>query len=123
MDCRVQTKFCPELSAAIDRKTRTDAALLRLRLDMCAGTIPYSMSAILSAMENCDDAMEAVWLEAGRVVHEESNPVSKNVYSRTNNRPLYGMLFNNAIVSITQKRIRQFFTKAPKAIRPHQNTV
>ena len=57
----MKNEFCPELNAAIDRKTETDAALLRLRLEVCAGTIPYSISAILSAMEDCDDAMEGVW--------------------------------------------------------------
>lgn len=54
-------EFCAALNAAIDTKTRADAALLRLRKDMCAGITPYSQSAILSAMENCDDAMEGVW--------------------------------------------------------------
>ncbi len=57
----MKNEFCPALNAAIDTKTRADAVLLRLRKDMCAGTTPYSQSALLSAMENCDDAMEGVW--------------------------------------------------------------
>lgn len=45
----------------MDRKTVTDVALSRLLREMRAGTIPYSVSAILSAMEDCDDAMHDIW--------------------------------------------------------------
>lgn len=57
-------EFCPILSAAIDVKLRADAELLLLRQEMRDGTVPYSKSAIISAMEICDDAMEGVWKAA-----------------------------------------------------------
>ncbi len=58
----LRSEFCPVLSAAIDVKLSADAELLLLRQEMRDGTVPYSKSAVISAMENCDDALEGVWL-------------------------------------------------------------
>lgn len=57
----MKNDFCPDLMIALDRKAKTDATLLRLCEETCAGTIPYSKAAVLSAMERCDDAMDDVW--------------------------------------------------------------
>jgi hypothetical protein len=129
----MRNEFCPELSDAIDKKTRADAALLCMRRDMCAGAMTYSKSAVLSALEDCDDAMESVWLEMRREIREEtllgapgettiaSSLPAENVLSRADKSPLHGMLFDNPIVSSTHKRLRELFAKTPKTVRPHQN--
>jgi hypothetical protein len=71
----MQYKFCPELNIAVNTKSATDAIFARLCEDVCAGTTPFSKSAMLSAMEHCDDAMAALWVEARRVMHEDSSLV------------------------------------------------
>lgn len=68
-------QFCRDVEIAVNAKNAKDATFARLCTDMCAGNVPYSKSAILSAMENCDDAMEALWIEVGRVMHQDSSLV------------------------------------------------
>ncbi len=54
-------QFDPAIVAALDAKAVVDLALIELRRAVSAGEIPYSASALLSAVERCDEAMHALW--------------------------------------------------------------
>jgi len=54
-------QFDIEVAAALDAKAAADLALIDLRHRVNTGAEPYSASALLSAVERCDQAMHVVW--------------------------------------------------------------
>lgn len=54
-------QFDPAIVEALDAKAACDLALIELRRAVTAGEKPYSASALLSAVELCDDAMHVLW--------------------------------------------------------------
>jgi hypothetical protein len=96
------------------RKLVADMHLLRLQQDMTKGKRVFSASALLSALEDCDEATEVVWHELAHTLRENINVEEQKDEVP---RPIVGLTL--AQVSATyisrQKRLLQFFHIAPKA--------
>ena len=115
----LQSGISPKLLLALNRKLAVDMHLLRLQQDMGNGKQVFSASAMLSALEDCDDAIAAVWLELGQTLRDgvvasaqmdnRPNPIDERVPDQT-----------SAMLAATQQLVRRFFTKTSKAAPPLQ---
>ena len=112
-------EISPKLLLALNWKFTVDMHLLRLQQDMSNGKQVFSASAVLSALEDCDDAIAAVWLELGQTLRNgdtaeaqtdsRPNPIDERVPAQT-----------SAMLAATQQLVRRFFTKTSKAASPLQ---
>jgi hypothetical protein len=67
-----KVEFGPALRHALSEKRLADNELLRLQQEIRNGKRACEASPILSALENCDDALEAAWIEIRHAVcHHE----------------------------------------------------
>ena len=100
----------PKLLLALNRKLAVDMHLLRLQQDMGNGKQVVSVSAMLSALEDCGDAIAVLWLELGQtlrngeIVEAQTDngpcPVDERVHAQT-----------SAMFTATQQLVRQFYAK------------
>jgi len=124
-------EFSPMLRVALNNKRLADIDLLKLQQEIRNGNRAYTASALLSALEDCDDALEAVWFEARRSVREEglletahhASPgvIQQYVLAETSDQPLDGAMPEHSIVSSAQRLVRELFAKTTRADVPHQN--
>jgi len=111
------TRFHSAVRTALSAKRDADSALLALQQDMREGTQACSISAILSALENCDDALEAAWLEVALAIRNGA------LVEAIEEEPLPGDPLEHPMLAHVRDRLREMFATSPQAAPPHQNIV
>lgn len=103
----------PTLLAALHGKLIADMNLLRLQQDMHDAKRAYSASAMLSALEDCDDALENVWREVRQTLQKHAiaeaqpTPITQHVSAQA-----------GVMIAPSQENVRQLFARPPAVSPP-----
>jgi hypothetical protein len=115
------SELSPTLRAALHRKLVADMQLMKLQQDMDTGKRVFSASAMLSALENCDDATGIVWDEVGQALRKH-DMVTAETNAPTAQIEVLMPTRSSAILGAMQQRVRQLFigpSKAPPPLHPN----